>query len=77
MTLLRVFDVPPAPPGGKSPPAIERAERVTLRSSDDAAKREARTLIEGAGGVLRSINWSPGPKGVPELVVYVSPKEEA
>lgn len=75
MTLLRVFDVPPPTTGGKPTPAVERAAKVTLGSDGDAAKREARALIEGAGGVLRSISWSPGPQGTPELVVYVSPKE--
>ena len=77
MALLRVFDVPPTPAGGKGSPAIERAGRVTLMSDGDRAKDEARTLLEATGVAVRSLNWGPNELGVPELIAYVTPKEEA
>ncbi len=75
--LLRVFDVPLASVGARlPPPATERAEKIDLHATGDAAKREARAALEARGLTVRSLNWGPGAHGALDLIAYVTPKEE-
>lgn len=72
-TRLRVFEVDPVKPDGKSGDAHELEAR-SIPGHGDVAKNAARAQLKAEGLTIRSCNWSPGTNGNVELVAYVSKK---
>lgn len=73
-TAIRIFETKPATQENPRPQPTE-LEMQEVLGTDDAAKANARVLLEARNYSVRSLSWGPmAGRTAPVLVAYVEPK---